>query len=222
MGLGVQWTPGSPNPKKQFEKYIRPRIERHIIRVIHGGGGIVPARRTVSCMVWNGFIVLGDAACTSNPIHGGGIGPSLLSALKAAETIKEALEIGEASIENLWNYHHKYMKIYGAKQASLNILRIYLQHLSNSDLNFLIEKAIVNSKDLLDVVHGGEIKINILTKLGTAIKLFSKPSLLLKIKTTKNYMDKARKLYLNYPKKQQSLKHGIRKPKNYSACSKAN
>jgi len=115
VGLGVQWTPKAPNPKTQFEKYIRPRIQKHIIRIVHGGGGIVPARRTISCMVWNGFITVGDVACTANPIHGGGIGPSLLSALKAAETIKEALEIGEASMENLWNYHHKYMKTYGAK-----------------------------------------------------------------------------------------------------------
>jgi len=49
------------------------------------------------------------------------------------------------------------MRTYDAKQASLNILRIYLQHLSNSDLNFVIEKAI-NSKDLLDIVYDGEIK----------------------------------------------------------------
>jgi len=78
------------------------------------------------------------------------------------------------------------MKTYGAKQASLNILRIYLQHLSNSDLSIMKLKAI-NSKDLLDIVYNGEIKTNMLTKLGTAIKLLRKPSTLLKIKTTSIY-----------------------------------
>ena len=201
VGLGVQWTKEAPNPKDQFEKYIRPRIKNHIVKVIHSGGGIVPARRTISCMVWNGFIAVGDAACTANPIHGGGIGPSLLSALKAAETIKEALETDKPSIENLWSYHHKYLEIYGAKQASLNILRIYLQNLSNNDFNLILEKNILNNQDLLNVVSNAEIKMNLLTKFGITIKLLSKPSLLLKIKTVKNYMEKTQKLYLNYPKK---------------------
>ncbi len=214
VGLGVQWTKEAPNPKDQFEKYIRPRIKNHIVKIINRGGGIVPARRTISCMVWNGFITVGDAACTANPIHGGGIGPSLLSALKAAETIEEALETNKPSIENLWSYHHKYLEIYGAKQASLNILRIYLQNLSNNDFNLILERNIVSNQDFLNVVYNGEIRMNILTKFGIAIKLLTNPSLLLKIKTVKNYMEEARKLYLNYPKKVTEFESWQKRAKN--------
>ena len=199
IGLGVQGKPDNPNPLRQFMKYLRIRFKDRIVRVIDSGGGIVPTRRTLSCMVWNGFLVIGDAACTANPLHGGGIGPSMLSALKASETIVEALDKGEPTISNLWGYHRKYHRIYGAKQAALDLVRMYLQGLSGEELNFFIERKVVSGLEVLDMGYEGELKLSILKKLGIAVKLMNKPYLLKEVKALKDYMDKIRSLYLNFP-----------------------
>ncbi len=200
LGIGVQWKAGNPNPMEQYLKHVKPRFERHVVRVLHSGGGIVPTRRTMPCMVWNGLLVVGDAACTANPIHGGGIGPALMSALKASETAIEALEnAGEASLEALWPYHKRYFEAYGAKQAALDVLRMFLQKLSRDDLEFVMEKGIVNNQELLKIGYDGELRLSILDKLGFALRLLARPTLLRGVAKVKEYMDKARKLYLDFP-----------------------
>lgn len=200
VGLGVQWKQGYSNPKTNYFKHVRSQLPK-IARVINAGGEIVPTRRSISCMVWNGFMVVGDAACTTNPIHGGGIGPAMMSAYQAAKTIEEALSNGESTIDALWSYHHGYIEAYGAKQASLDILRIYLQHMSDDDLDFILEKEIVNNKELSGIGYEGKLRLSIITKTMTALRLIERPSLLVRLKKVKEYMDKARNQFLNYAEK---------------------
>ena len=197
VGLGVQKGLEGLNPKTQFDKYIRRRFKMD--RVVHGGGGVVPTRRPIPCMVWNGFMVIGDAASTANPLHGGGIGPAMLSAKIAVETLAEALSSGGADIERLWSYHNKYHKAYGAKQASLDVLRMYLQTLGNNDLNYIFKSILVDGSELNEIGYKGEIGQDILSRVKTILKLTVKPLLLMRIIKVKQYMDNARELYLNYP-----------------------
>ena len=199
VGLGVQFKQSLPRPEDNFAKYIEPYLREARAEVVHEGSGVCPTRRTIACMVWNGFAVIGDAACTANPIHGGGIGPSMLSADAAAKAITEAFEKGEPSLENLWKMHRLYHEAYGAKQAGLDVLRIYLQKLSSADLDFVIEKKIVTDEELAEMGYRGELVSAVISKTMRALKLLSRPSLLKELVQVKNYMDKARKLYLNYP-----------------------
>ncbi|RLE65508.1 MAG: hypothetical protein DRJ47_04875 [Thermoprotei archaeon] len=200
VGLGVQQGEKMPNPRMQYLKYVRPIIEKKgIRRIIHSGGGIVPTRRTIYCMVWNGFVAVGDAACTANPIHGGGIGPSLLSSLVASKTIEEAFEKDGPSIEKLWPYHHRYHSEYGVKQASLDVLRLYLQKLTNEDLDFIIGENIVNNEELTNLGYKGELQLSILTKLNLALRLMRRPTILRQVKVVKDYMDKVRSLFSSFP-----------------------
>lgn len=202
IGIGVQQGANAPNPKTRYIRHVLPIIKKKgIVRTINSGGGIVPVRRTVSCMVWNGFIVVGDAACTANPIHGGGIGPSLLSALNASRTIEEAFEAGSPTLKNLWSYHHKYHSLYGAKQAALDILRIYLQKLTNDDLNFILDSKIVSDEELSSIGYEGELEMSILKKLNIALRLARRPTILREVKTVKDYMDRVKGLYLEFPRK---------------------
>ncbi|HDI02458.1 MAG TPA: NAD(P)/FAD-dependent oxidoreductase, partial [Ignisphaera sp.] len=200
VGLGVQWRKNAPNPRIQFEKYIRARYKNRVSEVIHAGGGIVPTRRPIPCMVWNGFIVVGDAALTANPVHGGGIGSSMLSAKLAADTIIESLSRGEPSLEALWSYHIRYHRAYGAKQASLDILRMFLQTMSNEGLNFVFKSKLVNGAEVYDIGAKGVLAHTIFNKLGSILHLATRPRFLAKLVKLKHYMDKARELYLNYPK----------------------
>lgn len=205
VGLGVKGGENSPNPRRNFNKYLRTKING-VRRIIHAGGGICPTRRTIPCMVWDGLVVIGDAACTSNPIHGGGMGPAMLSAKAAAQTIVEALSMGDSSKEALWVYHNKYMELYGAKQAGLDVLRMYLQLMSDSELNFVFEKKVINSADVGEIGYKGDVGSTLLSKVSSAVKLLSRPSLLAKLKKVKDYMDKARELYYAYPRSPNGFK----------------
>jgi len=200
VGLGVQLKEGAPNPMHMFMKYLRKRFEKKIVRVLHGGGGLVPTRRPIPCMVWNGFAVVGDAAATANPVHGGGIGSGMLGAHLAAKAIAGALESGEPSIERLWSYPVEYMQKYGAKQASLDILRMFLQKLSNDDLQFVFDVGAVGGSELLDIGYRGELRMSILTKLSMGLRMLRRPSFLTRVVKLKEYMDRARNLYLDYPR----------------------
>lgn len=201
VGVGVRPGPNAPNPKEQFNKYIIHYLKRAEAKIIHEGGGLVPTRRTIPCMVWNGLLVVGDAASTANPIHGGGIGPSLVSSYCATDVLIKVLEEnGETSLDLLWPYHRAYHRAYGAKQASLDVLRMYLQSLSNEDLDFVIEKKIVTDEELSEMGYRGELLPTIVSKASRVLRLLTKPSLLLELKAVKEYMDRARELYENYPR----------------------
>ncbi len=199
IGLGVQWKKNAPNPKTQYNNYILSRFKNKVSEVIHRGGGVVPTRRPIPCMVWNGFVVIGDAAATANPVHGGGIGSAMLSAKIASDVIVEALEKGDATIDNLWSYHTKFHRAYGAKQASLDVLRMFLQRMSNSDLNFVFKSGLVNGSEVYDMGSKGVLSTSIISRVKGFIALASRPGFLTKLYKLKQYMDKAMELYLNYP-----------------------
>jgi geranylgeranyl reductase family protein len=200
IGLGLQWK-GRVNPKLNYDKYIRTRIGRAIQRVIHAGGGLVPTRRPISCMVWNGFIVIGDAAATANPVHGGGIGSAMISAKLAADVVSEALTKNSVSIEDLWKYHIMYHKAYGAKQASLDVLRMFMQKLNNNDYNFVFRSRLVSGEEVYTMGARGILTTSIFDRLRSLLTLTSRPSFLAKLYKVKQYMDKAYMLYLSYPQK---------------------
>lgn len=199
IGLGIQWRENTANPKINYERFVRGRFHSRIHEILHSGGGIVPTRRPIPCMVWNGFVVVGDAAATANPVHGGGIGSAMISSMVAAKTIIEALSKGEPSIENLWSYHIEYHKIYGAKQASLDVLRMFLQRMNNGDLNYVFKLNIVSGEDVYAMGYRGELSHSVIDRVSKLASLLRRPMFLGRLYRLKQYMEKAYQLYRNYP-----------------------
>lgn len=199
VGLGVQPIYRDVNPKVNFYRFIASRSEFKDAKILDAGGGIVPTRRPIYCPVGNGVIAVGDAIAACNPIHGGGIGPSLISARYAAETILEALSVGAPSIDALWSYCIKYIFDYGLKQASLDIFRMFLQKLSDEDINFAFKHNVISGVDVDAVGRIGELNLSVLDKVGRALRMISKPSLLYKLKIVVDYMGKIKNLYKSYP-----------------------
>ena len=111
VGLGVAMTEGFPNPKNQFYHKILPKSTFGNSTVVKGGSWYVPTRRPLDCMTGNGIIVVGDSACQVNPIHGGGIGPSMMGGSLAGKAIIDATEEGSFSREALWQYNVDYMRV---------------------------------------------------------------------------------------------------------------
>jgi digeranylgeranylglycerophospholipid reductase len=91
VGLGICMRGNYPNPKQQLyaTAFKKPIFDGSL--VLTGGSWFDPVRRPLDNMVSNGVMLVGDAASLVNPIHGGGIGPSMLSGYFAGQQIIEAL-----------------------------------------------------------------------------------------------------------------------------------
>lgn len=212
VGLGVIWN-GLHNPRHNYDKYLKPRFPG---RVIHAGGGIVPTRRPLPTMVWRNVGVVGDAAYTVNPVHGGGIGSSLEAADIVARHMGDALERGVVDEESMWGANIEYMKAYGAKQAGLDVLRMYMQRLSNDDFEWIMANRLVDGSSVYDMGVKGELGERIAYTVLTVLKALSRPSLLNQLRTVRSYMKKAVELYLDkYPSKPAELPGWMRSVEDF-------
>ncbi len=199
VGIGVQAKENHPNPKDRLYKSVLSKkiFEKSI--PLDSGGGFVSARRPLDSLVSNGLMLSGDAACLVNPIHGGGIGPSMLSGRLAAEVAIMALSKGSPSIEELWEYNIRYMKAYGAKQAGLDIFRILLQSTNDDELNYGMRHKIIKPEDVLESSLKGELKLSITQKAERVFKGLGKIDLLINLRKTADKMRRIKGLYENYP-----------------------
>jgi geranylgeranyl reductase family protein len=199
VGLGVQMRPGHPNPKERLYKHVLSQKLFRNSKVVHGGGGIVPTRRPLSSLTANGIVFIGDAACLVNPIHGGGIGPSMISGKIAAETTARALKESNVSREGLWSANVSYMKMYGGKQAGLDVFRLFLQSISDEELNFGMKRQLVTHQDVLGASMEGELEYSITEMAERALRGIGKLSLLFRLRKTADLMRRAKQLYMDYP-----------------------
>ncbi|MEM0282399.1 MAG: NAD(P)/FAD-dependent oxidoreductase [Desulfurococcaceae archaeon] len=202
VGLGVINT-GQYNPRVQYDKYLRNKFKG---KVLNSGGGIVPTRRPLPTLVWRNVAVVGDAAYTVNPVHGGGIGSSLLSSHIVSKYMNSALEAGQVNEQTMWQANFDYMNAYGGKQASLDVLRMYMQKLSNDDYEWMMENKVVDGSSIYDLGVKGDLAEKITLAISLLIKLLGRPSLLNELRTVRNYMNKMRELYTTrYPSKPEEL-----------------
>jgi len=199
VGLGVASQGDYPNPKNQLYQHVLQRPLFGSSSVIHGGGGVVPTRRPLDSFVGNGIVVVGDAACQVNPIHGGGMGPSMRGGKIAGEVIAEALEKGKPSLENLWPINIRFMESYGAKQAGLDAFRIFLQGLTNEDLNYGMRYRLIKEEDVLGAILGEDIRLNVTDATRRIFRGLGRSSFLRSLYNMAKTVKKAKALYSGYP-----------------------
>ena len=199
VGLGVAMSKGFPNPKNRLYGNVLSMPFFKGSSILGGGGGHVPTRRPINCMVGNGILIVGDAACQVNPIHGGGMGPSMMGGTIAGETIIEALETGDVSLDKMWSYNVRYMQSYGAKQAGLDIFRLLLQRLNDEDINYGMKYQLITEDDFLKTSMGEDTRLNITEKTRRIFRGIGKLSLLKRLRVAANLMKKMKTLYQNYP-----------------------
>jgi digeranylgeranylglycerophospholipid reductase len=200
VGLGICMIGNFPNPKKQFYNHIltKPIFEGSVL--LDGGAWFDPTRRPLDSMVGNGVILTGDAASLVNPIHGGGIGPSMLSGFYAGKTIAAALEKGEPTREALWPYNKMYMESYGKKQASLDIFRMLLIKSSDADLNYGMGCKLLTEDDVLKAGLGDDFHLNIGETARRVFRGIKRVRFLNKLRLTVKMMRQVQEHYDTYPK----------------------
>jgi flavin-dependent dehydrogenase len=113
------------------------------------GSWQVPVRRHNDCLVANGYALVGDAAWMARPIDAGGIGPCIYSSVILGGVLARALEARDTSESGLWGYNVEYMHFYGYQMASFEILRAYLQTLTNDQISYGMKHFLSES----DVAH---------------------------------------------------------------------
>ncbi|HLN45784.1 MAG TPA: NAD(P)/FAD-dependent oxidoreductase [Candidatus Sulfotelmatobacter sp.] len=199
VGLGVVMRGEYPNPKKQLYDHILPRQQFEGSLLLNAGAWWDPTRRPLDNMVGNGVILVGDAASLVNPIHGGGIGPSMLSGAEAGKTIAEALEKAEPSQDALWNYNLAYMSAYGNKQASLDIFRLLLIGSSDEDLNYGMNCKLITEEDVLKAAMGDNFHINITETAKRIFRGRKRMGFLRNLSATVKMMREVRQHYDRYP-----------------------
>jgi len=199
VGLGVSMSQGFPNPRNQLYGNVLSMPFFKDSKVLSGGGGHVPTRRPINCMVGNGILIVGDAACQVNPIHGGGMGPSMVGGTIAGETIINALEAGNVGRGNMWSYNVRYMQSYGAKQAGLDVFRLLLQRLSDEDMNYGMKYRLITEEDLLKTSRGEDARLNISEKTRRIFRGIGRLSFLKRLRATIHLMKRMKTFYRNYP-----------------------
>ena len=207
VGLGLMTLPGHKTPREIYDNYVKTSWDFMKTKLVplDSGGGIAPVRRPIDTMVDDNFMLIGDAACQVNPVHGGGIGSSMLGGAHAGMTASEALESNDTSIKSLWSYNPKYMQIYGIKQASLDIFRWYLTKVTNDDINFAFKKGVIKGSDLLDVSMTGKMTIGVGEKFKRLVAGFGRLPLLRQVSKVAGLMDEIKQVYQEYPQSPDGL-----------------
>jgi digeranylgeranylglycerophospholipid reductase len=200
VGIGaIMRKTGYPNPKEQLYATVfkKPMFDNSM--VLNGGAWFDPVRRPLDNMVGNGVVIVGDAASLVNPIHGGGIGPSMLSGHFAGLEIVEALSKGEPTKAALWGYNKKYIDTYGKKQGALDIFKIFLLTCSDDDLNYGMNQKLMTEDDVLKAGMGDDFKLNITETAKRVFRGIRKVGFLNQLHTTVSMMKVVRAHYDTYP-----------------------
>jgi digeranylgeranylglycerophospholipid reductase len=190
---------GYPNPKQQLydTTFSKPIFDGSL--VLNAGSWFDPVRRPLDNMVSNGVVLVGDAASLVNPIHGGGIGPSMLSGYFAGQTIVEALSKGEPTKEALWAYNKKYIDTYGKKQGTLDIFKMFLLSCSDEDLNYGMNQKLMTEDDVLKAGMGDDFKLNITETAKRVFKGIRRLGFLNRLHLTVTMMKQLGAHYNTYP-----------------------
>ncbi|MHA1504903.1 MAG: geranylgeranyl reductase family protein [Candidatus Heimdallarchaeota archaeon] len=134
MGTGIpkSWIKQF-SPKDIYFKHMHNRFSK--IETLDSGGGFVPTRHPIPSHVKNNIILTGDAGLIVNPLHGGGLSPSLTTGYFAGKLAAELVPNEKLTEEDLWSYNTQIMQRYGLRYSLLDLYRILLQNIPDDELS---------------------------------------------------------------------------------------
>lgn len=197
-GIGAPLVTAGSDLRACFRTFVRSRAGLAASSAIDSGTGLVPLRRPLATMVGNGFLAVGDAACQTNPLHGGGISPAVAGAGMAAEAAVAALADGPASTEALWSYNGRFMREMGYVHAGYDFVRRFLFSLNDNEFDFLtLELA------RAEVAAGGHSRGRLRVPLGRTLRVLGRaalrPGLARRFIRAARLVEDIRDVYRDYP-----------------------
>ncbi len=204
IGLGVQQRRTSTSLEVLLKRWIdETPLFRDMMPLSddgnRSGAWPVSVRHQNDSLVANGFMLAGDSGWFPNPISAGGIGPAMTGAVIAGEVAANALEMGETSESNLWDYNVKYVEKYGNKSAALETFRMYLQTLDNSELNYGLRN-FVTKREAAGFTYGDVPELGFADKIQKVALGLRKLHAFKGLVFSVSRMNALNQLYREYPK----------------------
>ncbi len=110
--------------------------------------GATPYRRPPYSFVTDGFLVLGDAACLTQPMNGEGITSAWVQSTPAADIVAEALKDRKyPTKEALWPINVMYQTGEGAEFAGQRALLVGAVNMTKADNDYLYANGIIFKSD---------------------------------------------------------------------------
>ncbi len=136
----------------------------------------------------------------ARPIDAGGIGPAIYASVILGRVVAHAIEANDTSEAGLWQYNIDYMRHHGYQMASFEILRRYLQSLTNEEISYGM-KYFLSEDDIAAIVNREHPKFS-------RLKLLN-PAMLARIAA---HSDLARGLQFTSKKSEQLIAHNLEYP----------
>ncbi|MCK4408437.1 MAG: NAD(P)/FAD-dependent oxidoreductase, partial [Candidatus Eisenbacteria sp.] len=198
VGIGTTLASVKGSLREAYDAFVAGRPELVGAECVASGAGMVPLRRALASLVGDGFMTVGDAGCQTNPLHGGGIVPSVRAGVMAGEQAVAALADGSTSAEALWGYGARFMREIGGLYAAHDALRRLIYSLSDGDLAFLSAQ-LARSGRFVDTLERGSLLPGTAEALKRIAALARRPGLAARIIRTSRAMVAARRHYQDYP-----------------------
>lgn len=186
--------------RKIYQNAMNKYFKDTPYRILRKGGGLITMRPPLDCMTFNGGLLVGEAACMTDPLSAKGHGPALVSGVIAGKVINKALENGKYTRESLWDYNVEIMNLYGVINAISLITSKYLNNISEKDMEFALRRELISAEELNAVFLGEKVDISLKVILSKIVKAFPRFNLLIKIRKLLLEVDKITEVYETYPK----------------------
>ena len=194
-------------PSDRAPGHLRAEVERLKTRLglarakpNRRGGGVLPARRSRTRLVGDGYVVVGDAACQVNPSNGGGIASSMRAAHLAAEAIVLASRRGSVRAAAVWSYPSAYLRAQGAEFASLDALRVHFQRFGEAELEEAFARGLLSHRDLIVPFLDSAIpELGMREALGRGLRGATRPAILVKLLGALAAAHRIKRLYRRVP-----------------------
>lgn len=183
------------------EEWINERYQRweFVGRMIFGGGGPIPIRRTMDSMVGDGLLLLGDCACQVIPAHGSGTASALIAAELASCSIERALADKRYDRSALWGYSHSFQAGRGALLAYFQVMRLQMEKLTVSDIDEMIRRGLLSADEVYSGMVPERFKPSPRALLNKLVRSLSSPGILASFARAGLTAEKAFKHYWRYP-----------------------
>ncbi len=204
LNIGITWVKTDPYPdgktlKSLYHELLDPYFDPSTYKVLYAGGGTIPMRPNFDSLVFNGAVLVGDAAAVVDPTTFEGHGPALESGRLAAKAIISALEKDSYKTKDLWSYNKDFMNYPGGMHGQSFVAAKFLRSFGVKNIEFLLKRQIINEDELREVFQNPDAKVGKLWIIKKVLQLFPRWDLLFKLRPFVNQIDAVAEIYSKYP-----------------------
>jgi menaquinone-9 beta-reductase len=159
---------------------------------LFGGARAIPLSRPVDRIVEGSTALLGDSARQVFTVHGSGIGIGLIAARVLADVLKEGAPLDV--------YRVRWMRSYGALQATYEVFRRFSADLTVDELRVLVEAGLMNAKAAGPTMAQRWPAIDPAAWLVSGVGALKEPALAVRLAAVGATMALVRALYAVHPR----------------------